>query len=196
MNVRLRKDFFFDAGILFQDRYLINQYHVVLGMMTASQEPHQQNVAYERIKFWITEMMQNSVMIPIDHERIPAFVETGQRVLTLPDQPLDQIIGIMLCCKLNAICEDRMIITDVELSSSCGENMTYLHSFDENIGPFMSNGWWNDARPIYNNIHEHHDNITSLVRVATWKDLDLDWEETSSNDNTVVFADFKRDETK
>lgn len=196
MNVRLRKEFVFNSGIVFQDQYLINQYHVVLDMITTEAKSHQQNIAYERIKFWISEIMENSVMMPIGHHRAAAFVNTGQRVITLPEEPLDQIVGIMLCCKLNAVCEDRLLITDVTLSSRCGEDMVYLHSFDENIGPFSANGWWNDAKLIYNNIHEHHDNIVPLSQVTPWKDLGLDWEETQPQDSKVVFADFKRDETE
>lgn len=196
MNVRLRKDFVFNTGIVFQDQYLINQYHVTLDMITTDSESYQQNVAYERIKFWLAEIMENSVMIPTGHAKVAAFAETGQRVITLPDEPLDQIIGIMLCCKLNAICEDRLLVTDVELSSKCGEDMIYIHSFDETVGPFSTDGWWNDSKLTYNNIHEHHDNIVPLSHTTTWKDIGLDWEKTQPQDSKVVFADFKRDETK
>lgn len=194
MNVRLRKEFVFHSGIVYQDQYMINQYHTVIDMLTSTEHAHEQNTAYDRMRFWIHEVLHNSVMMNRDHPKLSAYAETGQRVITLPDEPLDQIVGIMLCCKLNAITENRMIITDVELKSSCGEDMVYLHSVDENIGPFAADGWWNDARPKCANYGQGQgSNIITITRAPEWKDVGLDWHQEDQPSSTVVFADFKKD---
>lgn len=194
MNVRLKKEFVFNTGLVYQGSYMINQYHVTVKMMTSTDQGHEQNIAYDRVRFWIHDVLENSVLISQDNEKIPAYMETGQRLITLPAEPLDQVIGIMLCCKLNAICEDRLIITDVELKSSCGEDMIYLHSFDENIGPFDDPGWWEDPRPKCANLGQYRKtNVIEMSRTPEWKDIGLDWKQEQETNNTVVFADFKKE---
>lgn len=197
MNVRLKKDFVFSAGVIFNDNFFINHYAAQLKMMTVSNDTHEQNVAYERVKYWIDNILDSSILIPSSNQKIMAFTETGQRLVTLPEEPVDQVIGIMLYCKLNAITEGKLIITDVEISSQQGDNMIYLHNESENLGPFGADGWWQDSRPKCANIrHQPNDKIIELVKPPEWKDLGLDWIEDTDSDSTVVFADFKKNETE
>ncbi len=198
MNVRLRREFGFSTGIVFDDRYVINQYFVALKMLTASDDHYQQNIAYERVKYWLHNILDSAVIIQQDHPLIPAYMATGQRVITVSESPVDQIMGIMLYSKLNAITQERLIITDVEIHSVLGDSMIYLHNENESVGPFAEDGWWQDPRPVFNDIRttNRQDKIVSLDRVLDWKDVDLDWEPTEDKDNTVVFADFKRNETE
>lgn len=198
MNVRLEKEFAFSAGIVFEGVYNINQYMLKIRMYTNSDDHHEQNVAYERVKYWIHNVLDSSVIVQQDIENLQAFVATGQRVITVTEAPVDQIIGIMLYSKLNAITQDRLIITDVHISSVMGDGMTYLHNENESVGPFAEDGWWQDPRPVFNDIdiRSRGDKVVTLGRPTDWKDLNLDWQEAQEENNTVVFADFKRDETK
>jgi hypothetical protein len=120
----------------------------------------------------------------------------------LPDEPVDQLIGIMLYCKLNAICEDRMVIGEVEVSSELGGGVTYMHSDEEPIGPYDQKGWWHDANLMhYNNKISETENIMSLGAVSSWRELELQWPEddvpvSEDTGNTIVFVNFNKDETK
>jgi transcriptional regulator CtsR len=113
MNVRLKKEFAFSTGLVFDGNYAINQYMMTVSMVTNTNDHREQNVAYERVKYWIHNVLDHSVLIQQDSELLPAFLATGQRVITVSEAPVDQIIGIMLYSKLNAIDEERLIVVDV-----------------------------------------------------------------------------------
>ena len=96
--------------------------------------------------------------------------------------------------------EDRILVSEIEVSSSLGEHMVYLHSGDENLGPFEQAGWWHDSDPLHCDINlMDSDKVVAMHRAGIWRDLGLSWHEldvSRETDNTVVFAEFKRDETK
>lgn len=197
MNVRLKKKLSFDAGVVFENQFLINHYDLALEMYTNTTDSIENNIAYERIRYWVAEILNGSVIIPSSSELLEAYAATGQRLITLPEQAVDQVIGIMLYCKLNAITEDRLIITDVEISSSQGDNMIYCHSDQENLGPFVDNGWWNDPRPKHAVLTiGDGSNVIKLAKTPDWKELGMSWHNTAQDSDTVVFADFKKDETE
>jgi len=210
MNVRLQYPIEFTAGFYFDNMLWMNNYQVRLWMMTTTPDPENNNIAFERIKFFVNEVLDSGVFISKDNEeQCKLLLAAGVKIITLPDEPVDQIVGIMLYCKLNAICEDQMIIGEVEISSTHGGDVVYIHSNDEPVGPYEQDGWWNKS----NLIHYHHtitetENIMSLSSATTWRDLSLQWtediisepdSETPESDdtgNTIVFVNFKKDETK
>jgi hypothetical protein len=148
------------------------------------------------MKHWIYGVMCSGVLTSRDSELVKPLSASGIRVLELPEEPVDQLVGMMLLNKLNAIMQDRIIVTDIALSSSEGDNTRYLHSIDENLGPFADEGWWNDPRPIWSTNKRVSSKIVSLDRTLDWKDLDLDWEDSNQPDNHVVFADFGNNDKK
>jgi hypothetical protein len=121
-------------------------------------------------------------------------------VIVLPDEPVDQIMGMMLYLKYNAVMENRMVVTDVEISSVQGDNMGYLHSHGENLSPGLSrDGWWVDAAPTWYDITVTHtrDKVVSLNSRPEWADHGLAWTDaTDKGSNSVVFADFGRNADK
>lgn len=188
------------TGMVYENKFAVNQYSVTLGMITVSDDNDQQNIAYERMKFWLFNVFQDGILISEHSDALAAWANTGSKVLSLPEEPVDQIVGMMLYLKLNSIMENRMVITDVELSSIEGDNTAYVHNHGENLGPLIEDGWWTDARPgwISTKSSGKRNKIVTLDRLPEWKDYDLDWAaDTASDKNTVVFADFKRnDENK
>ena len=194
----MRKTFVWSSGIIYQDRFLINNYEAKIDMISASEDHREQNIAYERIKSWMYEVLNGSILIQSEDPKLASCIDTGTRVLILPEPPVDQVLGMMLYCKLNAIVEDRLIVTDVEISSVAGDGMSYLHSEDENVGPFMNVGWWQDPRPIWSFTRSSAtDKIIALNRPLEWKDYELEWPESEDmNNDSVVFAKFNRDEEK
>jgi len=197
MNVRLKKNFTFSTGIVFNDEYMINDYTLTADIITVSDDQEYHNISYERMKYWIARVLHGSVLINQDNELISAYRATGQRVLTFPGDPVDQLVGIMLYLKLNSVCENHMVISDIKLSSDLGDRMIYLHSAGENIGPMADEGWWLDPRPVWTLNKSSSGKIVALDRAPEWKDFDLDWNEHSKEmQDTVVFADFKKHDTE
>lgn len=196
MNVQLKKRFEVLTGQVYQGRYMTNRYSADLDLLTVSEHSDQQNIAYDRMKFWMYEVLQDSILISDRSERLVAWGATDARILALPEEPVDQIVGIMLYLKLNAIMENRMVVTRVSLASAEGDNTYYIHNHGEGLGALGDSGWWADSRPcwILPQTHRDHGKIVTLDRVPEWVDHDLGWaDDHQDKKDTVVFADFRRD---
>ena len=198
MNVRLKKTFGWYSGAIHDGRFMINHYTAELDLLTITDDPIQQNRAYERMKFWFEEVMDGGIFVNEKQQNIAQWQDTGARIISFPNDPVDQIIGIMLCLKLNAIMEDRLVVTDVEIWSRAGDSMSYLHNWKESTGPLCQEGWWTDSRPVWNpNRINTAEKVVNLDRSPEWKFHDLDWDTAKSdNSSTVVFARFDDDAKK
>ena len=202
MNVRLRHDLHFTAAVFYDGHTHMNNYNVTLWMMTNCEQAQDQNTAFERIKHFVYQELDSTVFVNADNlTQCQLLSAASMDVTTMPGEPVDQLIGIMLYYKLNAITEGRMIIEETELSSAMGENITYLHASHENTNMPMHPDWWHTADPMHcDPALIDSDKILTLPQATTWRDLDLSWAVTSTAadlGNTVVFADFKKsDDTK
>jgi hypothetical protein len=142
--------------------------------------------------------MESTIFINgADREQCQQLVDAGLNITTLPGEPVDQLVGLMLYYKLNAITETRMAIVETELSSTLGENMAYLHSENEITDDVDSPDWWRSADLVHCDSELLDlDKVVVIHQTSIWRDLDLAWPEVdgivSESGNTVVFADFKR----
>jgi hypothetical protein len=199
MNVRLNKGFVWQSGVVYDREFHINRYFCSVDFHAIDADREQTNLAYERMRYWIENVMDESVMISYNSDLHSAYQMTGQRIISLPDEPVDQLVGIMLFCKLSSITQQRVIISEISISSTLGDEVIYMHAYNENTGPFHQPGWWNDPSPIWYNKKDHRakDKVVNLNRAADWSDLDLDWKNSDQKiNNQVVFADFSKDEEK
>ena len=203
MNVRLEYDMTWSAAIWFEGRLQINDYTAELAIYTNTTDQDDHVTSLARLNHFVYHELTNTVFIKQDNqEQMQALTTAGNNITPLPEQPIDQIIGIALYCKLNAILEQRMIVTDVTIQSSLGDNVRYLHSDQESLGPCDEQGWWFDAGPVHSNFKPTISNkrqVVKLTRTPAWRDLDLEWSGTpapiaDSATNTVVFAKFPSDE--
>lgn len=201
MNVRLKRDFSFTAGIYYNNQVHMNNYNLRLWMITNSYDLNNHNTAFERLKYFLYNEIDSTVFV--NSESVDAcqkFINAGFKITTLPGDPVDQLIGIMLYYKLNAIMEDRMLVVETELSSVMGDTMTYLHSAEENSDDLKHPDWWTSPDIVHCDPEVlQADNVLTMHQTSAWRDLGLNWgneQEESNSDNTVVFADFKRDDTK
>ena len=197
MNVRLKHDMHFTAGIYYNDQLRMNNYSLRLWMTTTTKNTEDQNTAFERIKYFVYTQLDSTVFVNHQHLEVCKKLATaGVNVTTMPGEPVDQIIGIMLYFKLNAITEGRMNIVETELTSTLGENVTYLHSdFEDSMG-FEQPAWWTTADVVHSDVVlDESDKIVSLAQNTAWRDLDMAWTDTpaeTDTGNVVVFANFKQ----
>lgn len=201
MNVRLKYFTELTAGIFYQGAMQMNNYRVTLHMITLSLDSNEHNIALDRVKVFLNNCINSTVFVNQSYEQeCKNLSRAGIKITTLPADPVDQIVGIMLYCKLNAIMQDRMAVHEIEISSALGDNIVYQHCDEENLGPFDSSGWWHDVDLVhYDTNIIAIDNIVPLHQASAWRDLDLEWTETGNiveTDNTVMFADFINDEKK
>lgn len=197
MNVRLKYDMHFNAGVYYNNVLHMNNYSLRLWMTTNSENSADQNVAFERIKYFVYTQMDSTIFInkELDHHG-RQFVDAGLNITTMPGDPVDQLIGIMLYYKLNAITEDRMTIAETEISSTHGENMTYLHSDFEKTSGYEQPDWWTMPDLTHSDIvPADSEKIVSISQNTAWRDLELAWDDVPVSDptgNIVVFANFKQ----
>ena len=202
MNVRLKYDFPFTAGIYHNGSFYMNNYTLRVLMATVSEDPDDQTTAFERLKHFIYTCMESTVFIDANEtEQCNRYVQAGLNITTMPGAPVDQLIGIMLYHKLNAVMENRMIVFETELSSAVGEYMVYLHSEEETTVGYVQPEWWDTADLTHNEFAPANlDNVVAIPQATPWRDLDLEWTDEIAGEesgNVVVFADFKKpDEAK
>lgn len=195
MNVRLRKTVLWSAGLVYQGEFFTNNYQVIVDMTTQTDDSFQQNIAYERLKYTISNVLQDSIMISSDSDRLKLWKNTGANLIELPHEPVDQLVGMMLFCKLNAIMENRILINDLEITSTHGDEMVYLHSENESVGPFASDGWWNDSRPKFSSpISGRKEKVVSIERSPDWKHIGLDWAQPEPPNDPVIFVKSRHDD--
>jgi len=196
MNVRLHYETGFLAGVYFDDRLQMNSYQVGLNLVTRSTDAADSNIALERVKIFV-EDLNSTVFINscwLLHEEM--MTEMGIDITPLPEEPVDQIVGMMLYYKLNAIMEGRMEVTQIELSSVLGDNVCYLHDDQDPAGPFVKDGWWNDAtaRRTGKTTSDSDSNVVKLTH-KNWRDVGLSWpEEPVKEIKNVVHANFAKNE--
>jgi hypothetical protein len=192
----------FTAGVYYDGTLRMNNYNLRLWMTTNSENPADQNISFERIKYFLYTQIDSTIFISSElKNECQRFVQADLNITTMPGDPVDQLVGIMLYYKLNAITEDRMNIVETELSSTYGENMTYLHSEFENTLGYEQPDWWTTADLTHSDfVPVESDKVVSIPQSTAWRDIDLAWSDIPTSDasgNIVVFADFKQpDETK
>jgi hypothetical protein len=152
-----------------------------------------------RLKAFMHGELANTVFVNQNaKERTEMLHIMGVNVTTLPEEPVDQIIGMMLYYKLNAIMEGRMTVTRLDLMSVLGDSVWYQHDGEEDSpGPFRAEGWWHEPTVQHNTIEADAlaDNVLKVVPNA-WIEYGLTWSEDNPEPtaNTVVFANFSRNE--
>ena len=199
MNVRLQYDLDFLAGIYYDDRLQMNSYSVSMSLLTKTTDAVNTNIAMDRLKIFMHGELANTVFINQDaRERAEMLQIMGINITTLPEEPVDQIIGMMLYYKLNAIMEGRMSVTRLDLSSVLGDSVWYQHDEEEDSpGPFRVEGWWHAPTVQHDTVivGDAGDNVVKVVPNA-WIEYGLTWPEDAAEPtaNTVVFANFSKNE--
>lgn len=217
MNVRIKSNFIIFASVFHNDQLQANRYEIKVEFLTKSENPDHYNIAIDRAVYFIQAVCDNAIFV--DEHSIQAYPEIdnmGCDVIVLPEEPSDQIIGLMLFCKINAIMEGVIQVTDVSVKSHVGGEYEYLHNENELLGPFEESGWWNESSSSIRNPEMMDENQREIYfeTLPKWDVLGLDWENTydnepdtskdtksnkhrsSTKDGEVVFVDFGKDTDK
>lgn len=191
MNVKLnwRSDF---LGICaYSDKIFPNHFDVELEMVTNTENPRHQNVAFERMKVIITELFAHSIFVGHENENLAALSKIyPEKIVLLPEEAYDQVIAIALFCKVNAVMENAITCTSVRISSHFGDHVRYQYDSGDAMGPFAvaskskskkknHSPWWHRADLM---TFDAEGDIT----VTGWDELSLTWEE-PEEDEVIEF---------
>ena len=194
MNVKLNYEVNFSATMIENDQVFPNSFKVKLNITTATDNSHYQNVAFQRMVFFIEEIIDKSIMVNINHPDLEKFIDlwgTG-RLVTTPDDPADQVIGIMLYHKLSAIAEGNFTIDSIEIGSSAAKFLTYtVDSFESSYtetapakktkSKSTAHLYWWDI-PDLTSAHVEQEIIN-----LSWDDVNLAWDDDDNDDTEFVF---------
>lgn len=199
MNVNLQYSMSFQGGIYYDESLQLNSYDISLQMTTAIKDAVSINIAMERIKAFVFGELENVIFIKREYETQAQLLQAiGANVCTLPDEPVDQIIGMMLYCKLNAVAEGRIIVNKVDISSSLGDEVWFQHEEEDNLGLFAQDGWWHKHTCQKDDLDTEAmaENVVK-VESSGWHEYGLDWHDNQNNEKAkVVYPDFRKHETK
>lgn len=190
MGTRISKHFDFLSAVYFEGQFLINNFDVSLVLSVETDSIYEQNVAMDRIKYFINERLENCTFVQDSETRIiEKYQAAGLKVCTLPEEPYDQIITILLLQKLNAICEGKLIVTSMELESILSDGVGFMYDVDdiESLHQFK-NGWWTEnSNSISSKVLGKKEKIVRLVKNNDWASLGLDWK-SKENCSEIIFA--------
>lgn len=197
MNQSLQYSIDFPAAIWYNSELQLNTYSVNLQLTTVQERPVITGVALERIKAFVLSELANVVFINSEYDSVAELLDAiGANVCTLPHEPHDQIVGLMLLCKLTAIVEGNLEIAQLDISSSLGDEIWYQLSNEDALGPFAGDGWWHNRSCQHSVlVTEPTDNVVK-VDTQSWQDYGLEWPELETGKQaTIVKPDFRRHET-
>lgn len=184
MITRLERDIFFAAGVHFDGSYMINTYDFLLSMLVETDTPKEHNIAMERLDFFIKNIITNSVFVNEEHhEVIEKYIEAGMNIITLPGEPYDQIVSMVLLLKLNAIMENRIRITDLTIHSLLSEGIRYpiVAETAENAEIMLGDKWWHNSNTDTTNQNvfmlEPENNVVKLFDDSVWAQYNLSWKD-------------------
>jgi hypothetical protein len=183
MTTRIEKDFSFVAALHFDEKFWVNAYSITISAIVEVDSIYEQNVAMDRIEYFILNVLQNSLLIDTQlTTEIKRYKAAGIRVCELPSDAWDQTLGTVLLLKLNAIVEGRFKITDITLSSAMSDGVRYniVSEVAENL--YSGNYWWNKQCPTTEDYKKSKDkNIVKLFYDSEWTDLGFGWKKELAN---------------
>jgi hypothetical protein len=195
MHARIERDFEFQAGIHFEQNFIINSYNLQLQMGVMTEDLHEQNIAFERIKYLIEYSLENSLFIDYrEKSAIDLYSKAGIKLCILPDEPFDQIVAAVLLSKINAITEKKLFLVEMRILSKISDGVSFYLSHDE-VDTFTKSEdvWYTENSASINNNKKINkkEKIVELKKESNdWNSIGLGWKsiDTDKTGSKIVFT--------
>lgn len=204
MNVKISTQHKLLAGFWWNDELTFNHYKIKVDMLTVTPDVVEQNIAFLRLRHIVEETLDGAIFInQTETDTIEKFNQANLKLALVPEDPVDQIIGMLLHSKLSAVMEEKILIRSLTVSSVKGDEVEYHHD-DIEVNPFYNTaGWWGDRSPdnLQNtgsdDVMQH--NLSLIAADRRWRELGLGWDEADDDyeadgGNVLVFGEFKKHE--
>lgn len=184
MNIKLSYNIRFSAVVVDGLQIFPNTYTVKLNMLTGTENRTHQNVALHRVAFFVNEIFNQSLLISINNPivtKLSKLIKDSQ-IIKLPDDPYDQIIGMILFDKLSAIAEEKLLFESILIGSHITPELFYtVDDFEIFELENVEKPWWERSDLTVT------DDPKLLTDTNTWKDLNLDWDANNDDDKKIEF---------
>lgn len=181
MLAYIRKDIGFFAGVHFENQFVINLYECDLRMVVHTSDTREQAIAQERLVYFVSNHLQNSLIISKNEvDLIKKYEATGMRLCVIPEEPYDQVLGLLLINKFNAIMEGRIEVTDLVFGSRLSDYVKFELSQEDAEALFSQRSWYNDNTVSIRDTDKpskKKDKIVKLFDPDEWAKNDLNWKE-------------------
>jgi len=192
MNARLSQDFEFSAALLSERQILPVKYDLTIDMVTQTDNPRHQNVAIQRIIFFITQIMDGNVYTDLSNCNFSKIKKLFPEnlILEFPERPYEQLVGTLLFHKLSAITEGKLVIDELHIGSNHNEGLIYtIEDYSEFLMIEGEPVWWDKPTMAISKAKRHQ-----LAKVK-WEDAGLGWEPPKGNDLEFVINLEQEEET-
>lgn len=203
MNVKISTQHKLLAGFWWNNELTFNHYKIKVDMLTVTPDVVEQNIAFLRLRHIIEETLDSVIFInQSETDAIEKFTQANLRLALVPEDPVDQIIGMLLHSKLSAVMEEKILIRSLQVSSVKGDDVEYYQD-DLEYNPFFKTaGWWGDRSPDdpqnTGSADPMQHNLSLIAADRRWREIGLGWDEVAEDDddigNVLVFKEFKKDE--
>jgi hypothetical protein len=178
MSNKIQKEFTFMTAVHFNGKYMVNLYEMNAIMIIESLDSDNQNIAIERISHFIGSTIEDVIFIcDKEKEAIEKYKNAGMKVCTIPEEPYDQIIGLILMNKCNAIMENKIVMTDIVFGSKLSNLIKFELTAETAQAEFNGNHWWNLPTLCTETKKTKKDKIVNLHdhKSDDWAELELTW---------------------
>lgn len=189
MVARVRREFSFSAGLYINKEFVMDTFKATVYMDIIEEEPDQQWIALERMKYLFEEALSNTVFVNKDDKKvINGLLDIGLKVTTLLSDPFEQAIAIPIYHKLNSICEGKFTITNMMFKSHLSDQVEFLLD-DDMISPYDDkNGWWKQSNTSVIDRPNKKEKIVKLEKENDWHKFGLEWKDQDKDSATIIFT--------
>lgn len=189
MSAVIERDFTFQAGVYFNDTVLLNFYEFTLEMIVNTEDIREQNIAMDRIKFLVEECLDSIFFIHNEEEElIEKFSDCGLRVCTIPEEPYDQIIALLLLYKFDTVCENKLKMVDIKLTSKLSDGVKFKENIETAAHTFSKDSWWSQNNYSFSKQRNTKGKVVKITNKTDWNDIGLSWKERNKKPTQIVFS--------
>ncbi len=203
MSALMKTEQQFSANYYHEGMMWINSYTLSWNMVSANNDQMDQNIALDRIRYYIHEILDGCAFCWWeDEEQIQALLNASFKVVEVPGVCFDQIILITLWHKFNAIVQPNMVIPDMTIKSTNGDNVEFSYSHESEMMDMFDHdsAWWLSDKLNWSTTQKvkKQGKIISLNKELDWKDVGLGWDvkEVTDNPGRVIVMPKKKDDKK
>lgn len=188
MSAKVARSFEFQAAVHFDGIFAMNAYNIELTIDVQTEDPREQQIALERIKYIVNECLESCVFInKTETKAIEAYCKAGIKICPIPEEPFDQIVAAVMLTKFNVITENKIQITEIKIKSLICDDVVFFVSNNEEIAfTELSNGWWNHNNASINDLQKtsKKEKVVEIKREPVeWNKIGLTWTEKKSVSN-------------
>lgn len=179
-NSIIHKNFTFQTAIHFNGKFIVNLYEMDAKMEIFTEDTREQNIAVERTIHFLSSSIEDCLFISSEEtEAINKYTAAGIKVCVLPEEPYDQIVGLILMNKCNAIMENKVVMTEIIFGSKLSNLIKFELNHEVAKTEFNDKKWYNDPTLRMTNKSNKKEKIVNLLdhKGCDWEDLDLTWKE-------------------